>query len=123
MPLIFSYGSLQEEPVQLSAFGHTLRGKPDQLMDCVRRTIEVPKWHKAAQTGLTHYATVTFARGSGGRVPGTLLEVTDAELVAADAYERDSDYVRVRVALASGQSAWLYVSATTVDSFKTAAKE
>ena len=37
---------------------------------------------------LTHYATVTFVPGSGSRVPGTLLELTDAELVATDGYEQ-----------------------------------
>ena len=104
--------------MQLSICGRKLRGKPDELLDCVRTTIEVPKWHKAAATGLTHYATVTFVPGSGSRVPGTLLELTDAELGATDDYERDSEYVRVTAALASGRKSWVYVSAATVDSFR-----
>lgn len=117
MPLIFSYGSLKEEAVQRSIYGRALRGEPDELVDCVRTLIEVPKWHKAAATGLTHYATVTFVPGSGSRVPGALLELTDAELVVTDEYERDSEYVRVVAALASGRKEWVYVSAGSAGSF------
>jgi gamma-glutamylcyclotransferase (GGCT)/AIG2-like uncharacterized protein YtfP len=123
VPLIFSYGSLQEEAVQRAIFGRVLRSEADALLDCLRSLIEVPKSHKAAASGLTHYATVTFASASGGRVPGTLLELTDAELVATDEYERVSDYVRVSVVLASGRTAWIYVSEQTVDSFRASAKE
>jgi gamma-glutamylcyclotransferase (GGCT)/AIG2-like uncharacterized protein YtfP len=118
VPQIFSYGSLQEAPVQVSIYGRALHGESDELIDCVRTLIEVPKSHKAFATGLTHYATVTFMPDSGSRVPGTLLEITDAELVATDGYERDSEYVRVLAALASGRRVWVYVSASTVGSFK-----
>jgi len=123
VPLFFSYGSLQQEPVQLSIYGRVLRGEPDALIDCVRSLIEVPKSHKAAAAGVTHYATVTFTPGSGSRVAGTLLELTDAEFVATDAYERDSEYVRVLADLASGRRVWVYVSEQTVGSFGRTSKE
>ena len=32
MPLLFSYGTLRQEAVQLSTFGRVLRGHPDQLV-------------------------------------------------------------------------------------------
>ena len=32
MPLLFSYGTLQQEAVQLSTFGRLLHGHPDQLV-------------------------------------------------------------------------------------------
>ena len=60
MPLLFSYGTLQDPAVQVATFGRRL-------------------------------------------------EVTDAELMAADAYEAPADYVRVAVTLVSGASAWVYV--------------
>ena len=123
MPQIFSYGSLQQVPGQLSIYGRVLRGEPDELIDCVRTLIEVPKWHKAAGAGLTHYATVTFTPGSGSRVPGTRLELTDAELVSSDAYEEESEYLRVMATVASGRMVWVYVSAQTVASFRSAATE
>ena len=38
-----------------------------------------------------------------------------AELHAADAYERADSYVRVPAALASGGEAWVYVDAFSAD--------
>jgi gamma-glutamylcyclotransferase (GGCT)/AIG2-like uncharacterized protein YtfP len=45
------------------------------------------------------------------RVSGTMFEVTDADLAAADAFERPFNYARVQVALESGRTAWVYVFA------------
>jgi gamma-glutamyl AIG2-like cyclotransferase len=42
--------------------------------------------------------------------PGTVFEITDAELAHADAYEVAA-YVRVKAPLASGLEAWVYVDA------------
>ncbi len=50
-------------------------------------------------------------RGAAGdSVPGACLELSDAELAAADAYEVD-DYARASVVLASGVEAWVYLAA------------
>ena len=111
MTLLFSYGSLQEESVQLSVYGRALRGTPDALVHCTRELIAVPPWHKAAAAGIKHYANVVFDADSDSRVDGTVLELTDAELAASDGYEKDADYVRVMTTLASGRHAWVYVSA------------
>jgi gamma-glutamylcyclotransferase (GGCT)/AIG2-like uncharacterized protein YtfP len=115
VPLIFSYGSLQEEAVQISIYGRALRGDPDELLDCVCTKIEVPKWHKAAAKGVTHYVNVSFMPGSRSRIPGTVLEITDSELAASDSYERDAEYIRVMTTLASGRSAWVYLSGRASD--------
>ena len=40
---------------------------------------------------------------------GTVFEITDAELAAADEYERPAAYNRIAVTLASGKKAWVYV--------------
>ncbi|CAN5815417.1 hypothetical protein BH18ACI5_BH18ACI5_11250 [soil metagenome] len=32
MPLLFSYGTLQQDSVQLSTFGRRLQGAPDELI-------------------------------------------------------------------------------------------
>jgi len=111
MTLLFSYGSLQEDAVQLKVYGRVLRGEPDALVHCVREQITVPPWHKAAAAGVTHYANVIFDPDSDSQVNGTVLELTDAELAASDGYEQDADYVRVMTTLASGRRAWVYVSA------------
>jgi gamma-glutamylcyclotransferase (GGCT)/AIG2-like uncharacterized protein YtfP len=42
-------------------------------------------------------------------VSGTVFEITDAELAAADRYEQLAAYRRIAVTLASGKRAWVYV--------------
>jgi len=110
VPLIFSYGSLQQEAVQLSNYSRVVRGDPDELIGWVRSEIAVPKWHKAAAAAISHYANVERSPESGRRVAGTVFELTDAELAATDTYELDAEYGRVLAELASGRSAWVYVS-------------
>ena len=123
MSAIFSYGSLQQEAVQLAVFGRAIQGAPDELLDCVLTLIEIPKSHKAASSGLTHHRNVEYSPGSGGHVSGTVFEITPRELALADAYEQDSDYVRVSAVLASGRTAWVYVSSGTAGAFAAAADE
>ena len=63
----------------------------------------------AAALGRAHHANVVPNSRSSSRVSGTVFEVTDAELAAADEYERPASYERVAVTLASGKMAWVYV--------------
>ena len=89
-------------------YGRVPPGDPDELIGWVRTAIAVPAWHKAAASGLTHYANVDPV--AHGRVAGTVFEITDDELAATDAYERDAEYGRVATVLASGRTVWVYVS-------------
>ena len=89
-------------------YGRAVPGDPDELVGWVCTRIAVPTWHKAAASGLTHYANVE--PDAHGRVAGTVFEITDDELAATDAYERDAEYARVATVLASGRTAWVYVS-------------
>lgn len=99
--------------MQRSVYGRVLRGEPDSLAGWVRTLIKVPKSHKAASLGTTHYANVEPSPQTSSSVAGTVLELTDAELEASDGYERDAEYVRVMITLASGRGAWVYVSEKT----------
>ncbi|TMH53138.1 MAG: hypothetical protein E6H60_04520 [Betaproteobacteria bacterium] len=42
---------------------------------------------------------------------GTVFEITNAELAAADQYEQVATYKRVAAMLASGKRAWVYIDA------------
>jgi gamma-glutamylcyclotransferase (GGCT)/AIG2-like uncharacterized protein YtfP len=103
MPLLFSYGTLQRDDVQRSTFGRLLRGQADALAGFERSLV----WIEDAQGGST-YPNVTFTGESDRRVSGMVYEITEAELAAADAYERDAGYERQLVTLASGRRAWVY---------------
>jgi hypothetical protein len=92
--LLFSYGALQHPEVQLDTFGRLLESEDDVL------------------PGYTlDYAENLRATGSArDKVVGKALLVTESELEASDEYEVER-YRRAAVVLASGRTAWVYVSA------------
>jgi gamma-glutamylcyclotransferase (GGCT)/AIG2-like uncharacterized protein YtfP len=111
MPLIFSYGTLQEESVQVSTFGRLFQGQSDELPGFEQSLVGIDDPQVVAASGKTHYANVTFNGRNDSRVSGTVFEITDDELAAADQYERLASYKRVAAILVSGKQAWVYVDA------------
>ena len=107
MPLVFSYGTLQEERVQLATFGRLLHGQRDELPGFEPGSVPIDD---PASEG-THYDNALFNGRGDSRVRGMVFELTDAELAAADEYEADAMYERISVTLASGTRAWVYVHA------------
>ena len=110
MPLLFSYGTLREERVQLDTFGRLLQSAPDALVGFEPALVQVHGATGAVNVGKTYHANV-IPSSPQSRVPGTVFEVTDAELAAADEYELPAGYRRISVNLASGKQAWVYVHA------------
>lgn len=107
--LLFSYGTLQLKSVQLACFGRELKGQEDSLpgYSCSARPAYDAEF--IALTGQSEYQNVDRSANPGDSVQGTVFEVTEAELAAADEYERDANYGRIRVTLRSGIEAWVYV--------------
>ena len=71
---LFSYGTLQDEEVQLSTFGRTLVGERDALSAYTQRTFGP-------------YLNIEFTGETADSVEGTRFKVTSAELEEADIYE------------------------------------
>ena len=113
MPLLFSYGTLQQESVQLSTFGRLVQGQKDELPGFEQSLARIEDPQLVATSGNTHHANATFNGREDSRVSGTAFEITDAELAAADQYEKIAAYKRIVVLLASGEQAWVYVDART----------
>lgn len=111
MPLLFSYGTLQQESVQLSTFGRRLQGQKDELLGFEPSRVRIEGPQVVATAGQTHHANVTFNGRDDSRVSGTVFEISDAELAAADQYERLAAYERIAAMLASGRQTWVYVDA------------
>lgn len=109
MPFLFSYGTLQEARVQLETFGRLLEGQTDALPGFENSRVKIEDPDVVASTGKTYHQNVTFTGRADSQVRGSVFEVTDAELAAADEYERPAAYERVDVALASGKRAWVYL--------------
>ena len=109
LPLVFSYGTLQDENVQLSTFGRLLHGQRDALPGFELSSVRIEDAEEVAETGKTHHVNVIFNGRSDSRVSGTAFELTEAELTAADRYEQPAAYERIQVTLASGTRAWVYI--------------
>ena len=110
MPLLFSYGTLQQAQVQRATFGRLLQGTADALVGFEQALVRIEDQAVAASSGKTHHPIVRFSGKDSSRVPGTVFEITDEELLNADRYEVAA-YRRVAVTLASGRQAWVYVDA------------
>ena len=116
MPLLFSYGTLQQDDVQRSTFGRLLRGRPDSLPAFEPSQVKIADSALAASLGRTHHANVTYNGRPDSRVGGTVFEITDEDLAAADRFEQVAAYKRIHVTLASGTKAWVYVDARSAPS-------
>ncbi|GAA1632130.1 gamma-glutamylcyclotransferase family protein [Catellatospora bangladeshensis] len=111
MPLLFSYGTLRDPAVQQANFGRLLDGREDALPGYRVELVEITDPDVLAVSGQDHHPIVMPSGDRADQVPGTVFEVSDEELAAADLYEVD-DYRRVLVELASGAHAWVYVQAS-----------
>ena len=107
--LLFSYGTLQQESVQLAQFGRKLEGRPDTMPGWRTAMVEITDPDVLMKSGKTHHPIV-MPGGNDESVAGIVFEVTAQELAAADAYEV-ADYKRIAAPLASGVTAWVYVKA------------
>jgi gamma-glutamylcyclotransferase (GGCT)/AIG2-like uncharacterized protein YtfP len=105
---LFSYGTLQQENVQVATFGRLLKGQPDALVGFKQELVEITDPDVLAKSGKRFHPIVTHSGLDADRVPGMVFEITSAELAAADEYEV-ADYERIAVTLASGMGAWVYV--------------
>lgn len=63
MTLLFSYGTLQEESVQLATFGRLLQGSQDELVGFQLSTVTVQDRAFVAASGKAVHANVSFKRG------------------------------------------------------------
>ena len=110
MPLLFSYGTLRQDAVQMSTFGRLLTGQPDELIGFEEAAFEVEDAEFVAASGKARHVIVRFNGRDTSRVGGTVFEVSDSELARADQYE-PAGYERVSARLASGKHAWVYAEA------------
>ena len=107
---LFSYGTLQQEDVQVASFGRLLEGRADALPGYATSLLEIKDAEVVKTSGKTHHLIARSSGNAGDELSGTVFRITAAELAAADTYEV-SDYTRVAVRLKSGLEAFVYVAA------------
>lgn len=106
--LLFTYGTLQFSEVQLDTFGRVLTGSRDSLPGYTVDYTEIDDPRVVDVSGQSVHPILRATGNPVDKVVGRVLELTDAELDAADEYEV-SLYRRISVTLASGRRAWVYV--------------
>jgi gamma-glutamylcyclotransferase (GGCT)/AIG2-like uncharacterized protein YtfP len=94
---LFTYGTLQEEAVQLGVFSRLLTGVQDTLSN-----------HKiAVQKVANRYPTLEHTNNGKDKIKGKIYTLSPEELEKADAYEGEA-YERIKITLISGNKAWAY---------------
>lgn len=104
---LFCYGTLCLEKVQLALFGRRLEGERDAVAGYVLARARIADPALIARSGAAVHPILVASGDPADEVAGTVFRIDAAELAAADAYE-GPPYVRVRVPLVSGGSAWAY---------------
>ncbi|EJN05250.1 gamma-glutamylcyclotransferase [Phyllobacterium sp. YR531] len=107
---LFSYGTLQLESVQLSSFGRLLTGTKDSISGFRSAMVEITDPEVIQASGSNFHPIVGPSDNPADELEGTVFQITERELAAADDYEV-SDYKRIEVRLKSGIQAWVYVKA------------
>lgn len=97
MERIFTYGTLQDTPIQLQIIGRILDvGTPDTLRDYkMSKLVSAPNVYNIIQPQ------------TGSVINGIVYDVTTEELAKIDEYEGDA-YLRVSVTLVSKTRVWVY---------------
>ena len=107
---LFSYGTLQLEPVQMATFGRQLAGTSDALRGFELVLLKIEDQTVVAISGTAHHTMAKFTGRASDVVSGTVFAVTSDEIQNADKYEVPA-VKRVAVVLQSGVRAWAYVDA------------
>ena len=108
--LLFSYGTLQLEAVQIATFGRRLAGTSDVLRGFELVSLRIEDQTVIAISGKADHTMARFTGRASDVVSGMVFAVTPDELQNADTYEVAA-VKRVAVVLQSGVRAWAYVDA------------
>ena len=107
---LFSYGTLQFEPVQIATFGRRIAGTADSLAGFEQSVVELEDGTAVVPSGRAQFPIIRFSGRDSDIVRGLVFRVTEEDLQRADKYETAA-YRRIAVTLRSGARAWVYVDA------------
>ncbi|MET6991230.1 gamma-glutamylcyclotransferase family protein [Sediminicola arcticus] len=95
---LFTYGTLQDQDIQLQLFGRVLSGEPDILI----------RYQLSKKKIMGRYTVIHKTNDPINRLEGIRYSLALQELLDTDTYEGEA-YKRILVTLASGKKAWVYV--------------
>jgi hypothetical protein len=106
---LFSYGTLQQQNVQISTFGRLLDGSADVLPGYRTAWVVITNPDVLAASGSDRHPIVRYTGDPRDSVTGLVFSVSTSELAATDEYEV-GDYRRVLARLNSGIECGVYVA-------------
>lgn len=106
---LFTYGTLQKEKTQVELFGRILHSSKDVLEGYTISIIEIKDESFLAKDEDKQQRTLVATNNKRDTIEGTVLKISGEELKQADKYE-PANYKRIKVALASGKEAWIYIA-------------
>lgn len=77
MPYLFSYGTLQQEEVQLSTFGRQLKGSPDSLVGFLVAEVRIEDSEVIEKSGKIFHPIARKTGAFNRLIPGTVHEITE----------------------------------------------
>ena len=106
--LLFSYGTLQLEKVQLETFGRRLNGTQDILKGYRIEQLRITDIDVLDKSEQEFHPIAMPSTNENDDIKGMLFEISHEELLLADSYEVE-DYKRILVIFQSGKKGWIYV--------------
>jgi gamma-glutamylcyclotransferase (GGCT)/AIG2-like uncharacterized protein YtfP len=106
---LFSYGTLQQEGVQLATFGRKLDGEPSTLKGYRLLMVQITDQDVIAKSGSAKHPILSYTGNDEDEITGMVFKVSSDEISYADEYEV-GDYKRIKVTLTSGVACWVYVA-------------
>ena len=108
---LFSYGTLQQDNVQIENYGRLLAGVKDSLKEYKLDKLKITDAKVLKASGKEYHPIALKTNNTSDTVEGTIFEITENELIETDKYEV-SDYKRILETFTSGKKAWIYVAKT-----------
>lgn len=100
--LLFSYGTLQLEKVQIESFGRKLTGTEDILPAYTLQQVKIVNKDVLAKSEQIHHPIAVYSGKPDDEIKGILFEISEEELMQADTYEVE-DYQRIEATFKSGK--------------------
>lgn len=107
--LMFSYGTLQLEKVQLETYGRKLAGTKEALIGYKLSELEIDDQEVVSKSSLRFHPIAFKTNNKDDSIEGHIYEMTQREVEETDKYEV-KDYARVLEKFQSGKKAWVYVA-------------
>lgn len=107
--LLFSYGTIQLEKVQLENYGRLFKGEPDRLKGYTIEKLQITDSIVLSKSQLEYHPIAVKSEDKCYFIEGMLYEITNKELIETDKYEV-SQYHRILETFESGKRAWVYVA-------------